>query len=366
MLLDWATVPLVNAAMLDAQNLSAVLAAMVDAGSPEKRRKAERELEAMVVELIDAKVLRSLCGHRSLDELAAVAMESRHGLTPAARVVLDRFRYRLAHVAMRNREWVLAEALLNVVLAGEGDLTRARLFLAVCRGRDLGRIPENDLVEILDCHRAEQAECRQRPPLDVLIQDPTTSLLELLLLSQGSPSDLHNLLYDPKARHGTTGLTLCIHSGVRNSMKVELSEWLAEAHLEEYRQEGWLLVDSTVALPGEHGRGSRLREAGGNIKAQILIGVAQVLGQAAPAPMLATTVQDRFLLWDDERLIRPEASQPQWIRVSSAELADHPGRRVITRSTGTRGEVLWWLKPPYAVVLRDASNVLRQAAGSSQ
>jgi hypothetical protein len=353
--------------MVDAQKLSAVLAAMADAGSQLKRLRAERELEAMLTELIDAKVVHSLYGPRSLDELAKLAMEAGRDLTPAARVVLDRFRYRLAHVAMRNREWDLAEALLNVVLAGEGDLTRARLFRAVCRGRDLGRIPDDDLVELLECHRDEQSDRSLKPPLDVLIQDPTTNLLELLLLSQGAPSDLLDRLYDPEARHGTTGLTLCIHSGVGKPMKVELSEWLAEAHLEEYRQAGWLVVDSTVALPGERGRGSSLKEARGNIRAPILIGVAQVLGQVEPAAMLAAdAVQERFLAWDDERLVLPEGPKPQWDRVTSAVLADHPGRRVIGRSTGTRGEVNWKLIPPYAVVLSDASTVLRQAAGSSQ
>jgi hypothetical protein len=352
--------------MVDAQKLSVVLAAMADAGSPEKRRRAERSLEAMVAELIDEKVLRSLCGPQFFGEMAKVAMAAGRDLTPAARVVLDRFRYRLAHVAMRNREWDLAEALLNVVLAGEGDLTRARLFRAVCRGRDLGRIPEDDLVELLESHRDEQSDSRLKPPLDVLIQDPTTNLLELLLFSQGAPSDLLDRLYDPEARHGTTGLTLCIHSGVGKPMKVELSEWLAEAHLEEYRQAGWLVVDSTVALPGVAGRGSNLKDTGGNIKAPILTGVAQVLGRVAPKEMLAKTVQEQFLEWDSERLVDPEGPQPQWNRVSSAELADQPGRKVIERTPSTRDQVRWRLIPPYAVVLSDASTVLRQATGSSQ
>ncbi len=223
------------AAMVDAQNLAALLVAMGASETPEKRRWAERSLEAMVAELIDAKVLCSLSGSRSLDELANLAMVVGRDLTPAARVVLDRFRYRLAHVAMRNQQWDLAEALLNIVLTGEGDLTRARLFLAVCRGRDEGRIPEPDLVALLDCHSAERSNRLTRPPLDVLIQDPTTNLLELLLLSQGKSSHHLDRLYDPQARHGTTGLTLAVHSGNGRPQRVELSEWLAQAHLEEYR-----------------------------------------------------------------------------------------------------------------------------------
>jgi hypothetical protein len=352
--------------MVDAQNLATVLSTMAAAEPPEERRKAERSFEAMLAELIDAKVLRSLCSQRPLEELVTVAMAAGRDLTPAARLVLDRFRYRLAHVAMRNQQWHLAEALLNMVLAGEGDLTRARLFLALCRGRDEGKIPESDLVALLDCHRAEPGDRRPRPPLDVLIQDPTTNMLELLLLSQEATSDLFDRLYDPEARHGTTCLTLCIHSGVGKAMNVELSEWLAEAHLEEYRQEGWLVVDSTVALPGIPGRGSDVKDVGGNIKAPILIGVVQVLGKVAPSGMLAKTVQEQLLEWDGERLVDPEGPQPQWNRVSSAVLADQPDRKVFERTPWTRDQVSWKLKPPYAVVQRDSSTVLRQAAGSAQ
>jgi hypothetical protein len=294
-------------------------------------------------------------------------MVVRSDLTPAARVVLDRFRYRLAHVAMRNQQWDLAEALLNIVLTGEGDLTRARLFLAVCRGRDEGRIPEPDLVALLDCHSAERSNRLTRPPLDVLIQDPTTNLLELLLLSQGKSSHHLDRLYDPQARHGTTGLTLAVHSGNGRPQRVELSEWLAQAHLEEYRQEGWLVVDSTVTHPGERGRGSRLRVASGNFKAPVLNCVAQILGQQTHQEMPAQAVKERFSDWNDGRFSGlDDHSDRKWGRVSEAELTDHPGRKVIGRSTGTRGEVNWKLLPPYVVVLRDASTVLRQAAGSSQ
>jgi hypothetical protein len=353
--------------MVDAQKLADVLAAMADAGSPEKRRRAERSLEAMVAELIDEKVLRSLCGPQFFGELAKVAMAAGSDLTPAARVVLDRFRYRLAHVAMRNQEWDLAEALLNVVLAGEGDLTRARLFRAVCRARDLGRIPEDDLVELLDCLKAEQEERLQRPPLDVLIQDPTTNMLKVLILSQGASPNLLDRLYDPKQTHGTTGLTLLIHPEGGNAMKVVMSEWLGEAHLQDYRQEGWLVVDTTVSFPGERGRGSKLSVDRGNLKAPILNCVAHILARRAPFEVPAMAVQERFYDWDAGRISGPDGiPSSKWSRVSVAELTDHPGRKVIGRSTGTRGEVNWRLIPPYAVVLSDASTVLRQAAGSSQ
>ncbi|MCP9793379.1 hypothetical protein KBZ20_17340 [Vulcanococcus limneticus Candia 3F8] len=84
--------------MVDGQRLDAVLAALA-ASDGEQRRLAERDLEDLVVELLDHKVRHALCGCADLKRLVAVALAPHAELSPAAQVLLDRFRYRLAHVA---------------------------------------------------------------------------------------------------------------------------------------------------------------------------------------------------------------------------------------------------------------------------
>ena len=63
-----------------------------------------------------------------LSKLTAAVLTDTSALSAAGAVVLDRFRYRLAHVPMRNQHWEQASALLDAVLHGPGELTRARLY----------------------------------------------------------------------------------------------------------------------------------------------------------------------------------------------------------------------------------------------
>lgn len=355
--------------MVDADQLSATLRAMGPSAKPETRRRAERELEGLVLELLDAKVRRGLGSKdqlRSLTSVAQVAMGPAAGLTAAARLVLNRFCYRLAHVAMRSREWDLALELLEAVLAGEGDLTRALLYRALCLAKQRGSLSSSDLHELVESHRQEAAQPGAAPALDVLVQDPTTNLLELFLLVQDAPGECLDHLYDPERCHRTTGLTLLLHPEGERSRKIVLSEWLAEAHLQEYRRDGWLVVDATVQLAGEQGRGSPIRVPGGNVRAAIVVGLLQELAKKAPRSRPQDSVRDDFLAWDNERLVVLESRQPRWESVTSTELVDIPGRKVILRSPDNSGHISWELIPPYVVVLKDDTNMLRQAAGSSQ
>lgn len=75
------------------------------------------------------------------------------GLSPAGAVVLDRFRYRLAHVAMRKQQWDLASALRDAVLEGTGELTQARLYRIVCTLRECGRVDDDALRELVQRYR---------------------------------------------------------------------------------------------------------------------------------------------------------------------------------------------------------------------
>ncbi|MEA5416992.1 hypothetical protein [Synechococcus sp. BA-132 BA5] len=230
---------------------------------------------------------------------------------------------------------------------------------------------------MLESHRQEAAQPAASPALDVLIQDPTTNLLELFLLAQDAPGECLDHLYDPDGCHRTTGLTLLLHPEGETSRSIALSEWLAEAHLQEYRCDGWLVVDATVNLAGEQGRGSRVRVPGGNVRSAIVVGLLQELGKTAPRSRPQDSVREDFLAWDNERLVVPKSknellvdpkskNEPRWESVTSTELVDIPGRKVIRRSPDNSGHISWELIPPYVVVLKDDANVLRQAAGSSQ
>ncbi|MEB3354246.1 MAG: hypothetical protein VKM34_08430 [Cyanobacteriota bacterium] len=352
--------------MVEAEQLKAVLEAMASGPVADARREAERQLESWIQELLDAKVRHSLTASSGLDGLTYTALTDAKGLSPAGAMVLDRFRYRLAHVAMRNQQWEQASRLLDVVLQGSGELTRARLYRTVCTLRERGRIDDESLRELVSRYRQEGVDRPSAPSLDVLVQEPTTCLLELLLLCQGSEPQLLDQLYEDQGRHRTTGLKLCIRPERGRSSTVVLSEWLAQAHLDELAQERWLVVDTTVDTIGELGRGSKLRSP--NCRAQVLVGIAQVLGRAAASAGAGNTglnpdvAQGRFLSQDDGRLVDPERP-PRWQYVTSAVLAAHSDRKVFRKEDL---ENTWRLVPPYVVVLRDSATAVRQAAGRSQ
>ncbi|WP_094592380.1 hypothetical protein [Vulcanococcus limneticus] len=268
---------------------------------------------------------------------------------------------------MRGREWQWAAHLLDAVLQGPTELTRARLYRAVCSLHESGGVDSDTLQQLVGRHRQEGQEQRGTPPLDVLVQDPTTCLLELLLLCQGADPELLDQLYDAEGRRGTTGLTLLLQPERGPSTIVVLSEWLAEAQLAEWSQEGWLVVDATAEPVGELGRGSQLKSP--NVPTRVLVGLAQVLGRAAvagrggSAGLTPEAAQQRFLARDDGRLVNPDSGEPRWQYVTSGVLVEHPYRKAFerSRSTGT-----WQLIPPYVVVQRDSSTLQRQAAGRFQ
>jgi len=353
--------------MVEAEQLKAGLEAMASGPLADARREAERQLECWIQELLDAKVRHSLTATSGLDELTAIALTDAKGLSAAGAVVLDRFRYRLAHVAMRNQQWEQASRLLDAVLQGSGELTRARLYRTVCTLREQGRIDDESLRELVARCRQEGVERPSAPSLDVLVQESTTCLLELLLLCQGSEPQLLDQLYEDQGRHRTTGLKLFIKPLGERCRTVVLSEWLAQAHLDELAQEGWLVVDTTVKAIGELGRGTQLSSP--NAPARMLVAVAQVLAQV---PVEDNSRIDKGLEIEAakarfesgyEGRFRNQSGKPKWKYVTSAELVGHPRRKVIRRGAL---ENAWYLIPPYVVVLSDSATAVRQAVGSSQ
>lgn len=350
--------------MVEAENLKAVLEVMASGPVADARREAERQLERWIQELLDAKVRHSLTATSGLDELTATAVIEAKGLSASGAVLLDRFRYRLAHVAMRNQHWKQASALLDAVLQGSSELTRARLYRTVCTLRRWGRIDDESLRELVARYRQEGMERPGAPPLDVLVQEPTTCLLELLLLCQGGEPQLLDQLYEAQGRQRTTGLGLLIRPERGPSTTVVLSEWLAQSHLEELIREGWLVVDTTVEPIGELGRGSQLRSP--NMPARLLVGVAQVLARAVIAEpagngLTPDAVERRFRSLDDGRLLDVD-DEPRWEYVTSGVLAKHSERKAILRNR-TLGT--WELIPPYALVLSDAATARHQRLGNS-
>lgn len=353
--------------MVEAEKLKAVLKAMASGPVADARREAERQLESLIQELLDAKVRHSLTATSGLDELTATAVIEAKGLSAAGAVLLDRFRYRLAHVAMRNQQWEQASALLDAVLQGSSELTRARLYRTVCTLRRRGRIDDESLRDLVARYRQEGMERPSAASLDVLVQEPTTCLLELLLLCQGDEPQLLDQLYEDQGLHGTTGLNLFIQPKGQRSRTVVLSEWLAQAHLDELAQEGWLVVDTTVESIGEQGRGSELSCQ--NFPVSVLMGLAQVLADAATVPhggnrgLSPEAVQDRFLTRDEGHLVDPD-NQPRWQYVTSGVLKEHPKSKVICRE---RAWNTWRLEPPYVVVQSsESATARRQASGRSQ
>lgn len=353
--------------MVDPKQLKVVVEAMAAGCAGDTRRDAERRLEGLIQELLDAKVRHSLTATTGLSELTKTALKTTTNLSAAGALLLDRFRYRLAHVAMRNQHWQQASALLDAVLQGSGELTRARLYRTVCTLREQGGINDEALWELVQRYRQEGLQRPGAPPLDVLVQEPTTCLLELLLLCQGTAAELLDQLYEDQGRLGTTGLGLFIKPEGGRSTTVVLSEWLAQAHLDEWALEGWLVVDTTVEPIGELGRGSQLRSP--NCRAKVLVGLAQVLARAAIVPrgghrgLLPEAAQDRFMTLDDERLVDPDRP-PRWQYVTSAVLAAHPERKVFRKEDL---ENTWELIPPYVVVQSsESATARRQWAGRSQ
>ena len=74
-------------AMVEAEQLKAVLKAMASGAVADARREAERQLERWIQELLDAKVRHSLTATSGLDELTATAVIEAKGLSAAGAVL---------------------------------------------------------------------------------------------------------------------------------------------------------------------------------------------------------------------------------------------------------------------------------------
>jgi hypothetical protein len=351
--------------MLSAKELRTILQKMGLGHAGELRRGAERRLEAVTAQLLDAKLRHSLSATTDLSELTATVLPDTSALSAAGAVVLDRFRYRLAHVAMRNHQWDMASALLDAVLEGTGELTRARLYRTVCKHRGEGRINDDALRELVQRYRQEGMERPGAPPLDVLVQEPTTCLLELLLLCQGGEPQLLDQLYEQQGHQRTTALTLFVMPQEGHPSTAVLSEWLAQAHLDEWGKEEWLVVDITVQQYGDLGRGSQLMNP--NFPGKLNMAVLQVLAKAAVVGgvnngLTPDAAKNRLHLLADGDLL--ESFNPdRWPYVTSGKLEDYPRRNVLKKN---RLSQTWQLIPPYVVIQRDSATAMRQAAGNFQ
>lgn len=332
------------------------------------RLGAERRFAAMLTELVDAKVRRDLRGENA-SQLAEVVLSC--DLPPGSNggLLLDQFRYRLAHVAMAHRDWDLAIQLLERVLEGQGDLRLARLFLSFCRSRSSeAPLPRSELCDLVTALLQPPPREPEQVQPDVLVQDPITNLAELFLLEQSADQEVIAQLYGPKPEDSTHQLTLflCPDSD-KEGQSVTLSEWLARRQLQELKEEGWLVVDCCAGL-GRLGQGSPVRHPNGDLKIPRLLACLQILGRKAPQPMTLQTVRRQFFDQAGPELIGTpgtpdhfgeDSPNPVQLERAPGGVLVAPGHRKVIDNTGGQ----WRLQAPYAVIRRDARRHWSQSLG---
>jgi len=341
---------------------------------PEIGRSAERQLSNLLLQLVDAKIRHGMSHSDELRQLAETVLDPALALEGTGAILLDQFRYRLAHVAMRSREWSLAQQLLATVLQGRGELRLARIYQAFCSSK-LGR-PHLDDVALTSLVRdLVAAEQPSGPiPLDLAVQDPVTNMAELFLLLQDAPEHVLDGLYDstqgdPLKRGLTSGLTVLLVPQEGKHSELKMGEWLALRQLGELEADGWLVVDTTVPL-GELGRNSPVKHPGGRLGKPFMRAGLQVLAQEAPAPMDPRTVRERFFKeagpgligvrgQDDDR--GEKSDNPVELDRVPAAILSRNGQEVVDNCDGR-----WRLRPPYAVISRDARRDWHQSLPSSQ
>lgn len=342
--------------------------------TPEERQGAERLFSKLLLQLVDGKIRHGLAHSDELAGLAEVVLDPSLHLDGSAAILLDHFRYRLAHVAMRNRNWILAQQLLEPVIRGRESLRLARVYQALCSGklRESPLSPEvlQELVTALVSPGASDGP----GPLDLVVQDPVTNMAELFLLMQDAPEGVIDSLYD--ANHGdllerglTSGLSLLLVPENGQPTHLEIGEWLALQQLEELKAAGWLVVDATVRL-GDLGHGSPVKHPRGEPNKKQLQAILQVLARVAPQSLDPGSVRGSFFRQAGTDLIGEPGSEADRGKNSENPV---PVERAITGLLVARNRKViqttdrrWTLKPPYAVIKRDSRRALHQSLSNPQ
>ena len=339
---------------------------------PKIRRSAERQLSKLLLQLVDAKIRHGLSHSDELRQLADAVLDPTLVLEGTGAILLDHFRYRLAHVAMRSRDWILAEQLLEAVLQGYGDLRLARIYQVLCSIKRR-QLPLDDMaLTSLVRHLVAPEQSSGPIPLDLAVQDLVTNMAELFLLLQDAPEHVLDGLYDssqgdPLARGLTAGLTVLLVPKEGEHRELNMGEWLALRQVKELEEEGWLVVDS-MAPRGEIGRGSQAKPRKGEPNQKDLCALLQELAKAAPTPLNLATLRASFKA--DPDLVKesgsdndsePCSGNPVPLERATKAWLGNPTRLVID-NTDRR----WTLVPPYAVIRSDARRDWHQSVPSSQ
>lgn len=342
--------------------------------SADLRRGAERQFSKLLMQLVDSKIRHGLGGSEELEQLAKTVLKPGLHLHGSAAILLDHFRYRLAHVAMRSGQWSLAHELLEPVVQGRSSLRLALIYQAVCMSKlENSRLEPGNLYELVRA-LTTPLELDGPGPLDLAVQDPVTNMGELFLLLQDADSHVIDGLYDsdqgdPIKRGLTAGLTVLLVPADGEPVEQTTGEWLALQQLRELEQEGWLVVDSAAPF-GEQGRGSAVKHPRGEPNKPQLQAILQVLAQAAPVPLSLARIK---------ALLRSEAGpdligQPRANKDHQTEALDSipveraprahlvAGERPVIDNTDRR----WSLIPPYAVIKRDSRRTLHQSLPKPQ
>ncbi len=341
---------------------------------PEERLKKERTLLELLQQLVDGKIRHALSGAEDLQALAKIVLDPELVQTGTAALLLDQFRYRLAHVAMRCRDWLLAERLLEAALSGPAPLRLARLYLALCTAQ-LRQAPldTNALQELVRA-LVSDLPVDGGAPLDLAVQDPVTNMAELFLLLQNAPEGILDALYEPlpqgsQQRRPTSGLTVLLQPLEGPFSEVLLPEWLALRQLEDLQASGWLVVDATARL-GELGRGTPVGHPRSDLNRDAMTACLQILGMKAPQSLSLRDMKPLFF----------EGAGPELIGTPGTESDRGPTSLVplpLERATtgirlDTRERVIdnanqrWTLWRPYAVIRSDCSRAWSHSLPSPQ
>jgi len=342
--------------------------------SPIERQGAERLLNKLLLQLVDSKIRHGLAHSDELEGLAHVVLDRKLDLDGSSAILLDHFRYRLAHVAMRSRNWMLALSLLEPVIRGRKSLRMARIYQALCNSRLEGSPLAPGELQNLVNDLVSPVEPDGPGPMDLVVQDSVTNMAELFLLLQDAPEHVIDSLYDTsradlQERGLTSGLSLFLVPEGGQPAHFEIGEWLAMQQLSELESHGWLIVDCTVSL-GDLGRGSPVKNPRGEPNKKQLQAILQVLAQSAPQSLDPRSVRDRFFDQAGTDLVGepgseddhgPGSENPVAIERATTGLLITHNRKVI-QTTDRR----WTLMPPYAVVKKDSRRALHQVLSSPQ
>lgn len=338
------------------------------------RHGAERQLGKLLMQLVDGKIRHGLSHSQELQELSSAVLDPALELGGSAGILLDHFRYRLAHVAMRSRDWDLALQLLSAVAEGRSSLRLARIYHALCISKLSDRCLDPGELQrlVIDLVSAEPPDALG--PLDLAVQDPVTNMAELFLLLQGASEEVIDGLYDPKQGDPfARGLTSCLEvlfvPADGKPATLETSEWLALRQLKELQAAGWLVVDAVATL-GELGRGTPAKVPKGEPNKQQLCALLQILAKEAPQSLDLQTLRSQFFADAGPDLIgKPgsdndrgkESENPVNVeRATKGTLVSH--QRLVIDHADRR----WTLLPPYAVIKRDARRELAHVQSRPQ